>query len=370
MSLIATRMQDWRIRNPRFDKNMIRPQEYGALDFFVQQTDSPNSILSPELKQRALGSMGNTIQIPVIDFDGNVQVSNVRTCLIGDNENTSSLYEVVWATFAVGFTMVPALYMNNDVNYEWDFDRKMEKISRAMANALDVEAIAALEAQKTQVYKDLLYYQLDGNTVDVPWNLRNDVLTDMNTIMRANEYPGQLHIIGNAGVDSMVRKMMEHGTYNDVNKQLEYAGKVFHYTNNLVNENSGFGSFFAVEDGNVGVLTRVDREAFRRSKAAGHEWDIVRLPFINLPVGAHYYQSVGDQSAIAGSASADMTCNIKEFYGFSLDVAFIVAYNSDPETIANPIIKAEIQAAPSANPMAAPVFVTNDEDNPVVTSSI
>lgn len=369
MSLIATRMQDWRIRNPRFDKNMTRPQEYGALDFFVQQTNSPASILSPELKGRALGSMGNTIKIPVIDYDGNVQVSNVRTCLIGDNENTSNLYQVVWSTLSVGFTMVPALYMNNDVNYDWDFDRKMEKVSRAMANALDIQAIAALEAQKTQVFHDLLYYQQSGNSIQVPWGMRNDILSDINTLMRANEYPGQIHVIGNAGVDSMLRKLQEHGLYNDVNKQFEYADKVFHFTNNLTNESGMFATIFAIEDGNVGVLTRVDRESFRRSKAVGHEWDIVRMPFIDLPVGAHFYQSVGDFSDIAGEASADMTCNIKEYYSFSVDVAFIVAYNSDEETIANPIIKAEVESSTIANPMATPVFVTNDADNPVITEN-
>ena len=363
-------MQDWRIRNPRFDKNMTRPQEYGALDFFVQQTNSPASILSPELKARALGSMGNTIQIPVIDYDGDVEVSNVRSCLIGDNENTSALYQVVWATMAVGFTMVPALYMNNDVNYDWDFDRKLEKISRAMANALDVQAIAALEAQKTQVFQDLLYYTETGNSIQVPWSMRTEILSDLNTIMRANEYPGKIHIIGNAGVDSLFRKLQQHGLYNDVNKQLEYADKVLHFTNNLTNEQGIFGSLFAVEDGNVGVLTRVDREAFRRSKAVGHEWDIVRLPYIDLPVGSHYYQSVGDYSNIAGEASEDMTCNIKEYFGFSLDVAFIIAYNTDETEIANPIIKAEIASSEMANPMASPVFITNDSDSPVPTTTV
>jgi hypothetical protein len=370
MSLIATRMQDWRIRNPRLDKNMTRPQEYGALDFFVQQTNSPNSILSPELRQRALGSMGNTIKLPVIDFDGDVSVSNVRTCLINDAENTSHLYQVIWSTLAVGFTMVPSLYMNNDVDYDWDFSRKLEKISRALANALDQGAIAALEAHKTQVFQDLLVYQQSGNSVQVPWNARNEILADMNTIMRANEYPGQIHVIGNAGVDSMIRKMAEHGLYNDENKQLEYAGKIIHFTNNLVNEASMFGSMFVVEDGNVGVLTRVDREAFRRARYAGHEWDIVTMPFIDLPVGAHYYTSVGDFSNITGDASADMTCVGKEFFGFSLDVAFLVAYNTDETTIANPIVKAEIASPATANPFASPVFVTNDQDNPVITDSI
>ena len=54
-----------------------------------------------------------------------------------------------------------------------------------------------------------------------------------------------------------------------------------------------------------------------------------------------------------------MTCNVKEYFGFSVDVAFIIAYNSAPETVANPIMKAEIAAPETNTPLAMPVYVTN-----------
>lgn len=359
MSLVATRLQNWRVENPELDRNMTRPCEYGALDFFIEQTNAANSILSPYLRERAFASMGNTVQIPVIEYDGNVQVSNQRTCVIADNENTSALYTIAWVTYSVGFTMVPAAYSNNEISYEHDFMRKMEKISRALANELDKGAVAALEANKTQVFKDLLQYQQVGNVIEVPTQMATEILGDVNPIMRANCYPEMIHIIGNAGVDSLVRKLAQHGVYNDVNKRMEYDNKVLHYTNNVANEEGKNGTFFAAVDGNVGVLTRVDREALRRARANFHEWDVVRLPYIDLPVGSHYYTAVGDQSTIMGAATADLTCAVKEYFGFSVDVAFVVAYNSDPETVANPIIKAQI-AAPGANtPIGMPVYVTN-----------
>lgn len=359
MSLVATRLQNWRVENPEFDRNMTRPCEYGALDFFIEQTDSVTSIISPKLRERAFASIGNTVQIPVIDYDGNVQVSNVRSCVIQDDENTSSLYTIVWATYAIGFTMVPAAYMNNEISYEHDFFRKMEKTTRALADALDKAAVASLEAGKTQVFKDKLNYTVTGNTIEVPTQMATEILGDINPIMRANCYPEYIHIIGNAGVDSLVRKLAQHGVYNDVNKRMEYDNKVLHYTNNVTNEEGKNGTFYAVADGNVGVLTRVDREALRRTRANFHEWDVVRLPYINLPVGSHYYTAVGDQSQIAGDATADLTCAVKEYFGFSVDVAFLVAYNSNAETVANPIIKAEIAARPVDQPLGMPVYVTN-----------
>lgn len=359
MSLIETRLQSWRVANPEFDRNMTRPCEYGALDFFIEQTRAANSIISQHLRDRAFASIGNTVQIPVVNYDENVEVSNVRSCVIADNENTSALYTVVWATYGVGFTMVPAAYMNNEISYEHDFFRKMEKITRALADALDKGAVSALEANKTQVFKDLLNYTVTGNMIDVPTQMATEILGDINPIMRANCYPEYIHIIGNAGVDALIRKLAQHGIYNDVNKRMEYDNKVIHYTNNVLNETGKNGTFFAVADGNVGILTRVDREALRRAEANGHKWDVVRLPFIDLPVGSHYYTAVGDQSATVGDATADLTCAVKEYFGFSIDVAYLVAYNSNPAVVANPIIKAEITARPANQPLGIPVFVTN-----------
>lgn len=370
MSLIATRLQNWRVSNPELDRNMARPCEYGALDFFVEQTNAANSIISPNLRDRAFRSIGNTVQVAVINYDGDVNVSNVRSCVIPDDENTSALYTVVWATYSVGFTMVPTLYENNEISYEHDYNRKMEKVCRALANALDQAAVAALEAGKTQVLKDKLNYTFSANVVDVPTQMATEIMGDVNTMMRANCYPGMVHVVGNAGIDSLIRKLAQHGIYNDVNKRMEYDNKVFHYSNNVVNEMSKNGTFYAVEDGNVGVLTRVDREALRRTRANFHEWDVVRLPYIDLPVGSHYYTAVGDQSQTAGAASADMTCNVKEYFGFSVDVAFIVAYNSDPSTVANPILKAQIAARAENTPLGMPVYVTNDAETPIYTQTV
>lgn len=361
MSLLATRLQDWRVSNPQLDKNMARPFEYGALDFFVGQTDAPNSIIGAELRERAFGSIGNTVTVPVIQYDSTVTVSNTRSCTVSDDENTSALYSVVWTTYSVGFTMTPAAYLNNEISYEQDFARKMDKVSRALANSLDTAAIASLEANKTQVFADALNYTVTSNVVKVGAPLASSIMGDINPMMRANAYPEQIHVIGNAGADSLIRKLAQHSIYNDVNKQLEWDGKVFHFTTNLTNASGDYASFYAVADGNVGVLTRVDREAYLGTVANGHEWSTTYMPYVNLPVGVHYYTAVGDQSTIAGDATADLTCAVKEYFGFSVDVAFIVAYNSAPSTIANPIIKAGI-ASPNTDPIANPVYVVNAAD--------
>lgn len=359
MSLLASRVQCWIADSPQFDKNMTRPCEYGALDFFVAQSDSGRSFVTPDMRDKALNSIGKTLQIPVINYDGDVTVSNVRTCTIADAENTSAMVTVAFATFGVGFTMVPALFLNNLISLQHDFNRKMEKSARAMANALDIAAVAALAANKTQVFKDALGYTVGGNTLTTEWENRMEIMGDINPIMRANCYPGQLHIVGNAGIDSLTRKMAQLGGNNAINKVLEYNDKIFHYTNNVQNETGKYGSAYVIEDGQVGYLTRSGREHILGTRAADHEFSIMRLPILGMPVDFHGYLEVGNQSAIAGESSADMTCNLKEFYSFMVDVAFLVSYNSNPATIANPILKFDIDS-PTAQRGGIPVFVTNN----------
>ena len=363
MSLAATVLNSIRIKNEKLDKNEHRLSEYGAFDFFVQQSKS-NPLLTNEMKEQAVRSMGKTLQMPVINYDGDISVSSV----IADAENTSALVGVTFATYAVGFTVVPAMYSNNEVDKQMDIERKFLKCARVLGAALDNAALTALSANKSQVFADTLIYTESSDVITVPWASREDILSDIEPMMNANDFYGRVHIIGNAGVRSLLNKLMEKGEANVVDKRLEWAGKEFHFTNRLTNGQNDYATFYAVEDGNVDLLFRYDREAVLGTKTnVGHEWDIINMPYLNIPVGLHYYESVGDQSAIAGDATADLTCAKKEYYGFSVDVAFVVAYNSALTTRANPIIAATITKGAT---YAQPVFVANDSNSPVPTQAI
>lgn len=368
MSLVATRLQALRIKNPSFDKNEHRLSQYGALDFFYMASIE-NPILTDEMKEQAKKSAGKSLQIPVLNYDGTIAVSNSRSCVIQDAENTSALVDVTFVTYFVGFTMVPSMYSNNEIGYDQDFEAKVKKCARVLGAALDEAAIAKLEDNKTQVYADtLIYGDPVGDAIQVPFTSREDILGDIEPIMSANDFAGSIHIVGNAGVNSLIRKMAEKGEYNIVDKGLELMNKSFHFTNRLTNDEGKYATFYAIEEGNVDMLFRFDREAVRGAKGAGtHEWEIVTMPYLNIPVGVHYYQAAGDQSGIAGEATADLTCALKDYYGFSVDVAFITSYNSSLSTRANPIAKVEIASGAT---YATPVKVVSSEDDPVFTQEV
>ena len=365
MSLVLTRIQNIRA-NSNLDKFEYRPSRYGALNAFMVQSEDPTGILTEELKQKARTSIGNTLETPVINYDADVTIGSTRTLTIADSENTSKMVQITFATYAWGFTIAPAMYMNNEIGIQKDFETKMMKYIYAFAKKLDEAALAALAANKTQILKNPLLYNWSANAINAKWTERENVFGDLEVMMGANDFYGQLHIVGDPGVESIMRKLQQHGLYNDVNKQNEFGTKVVHLTNNIAAAEGKYAQGYAVNAGSLGMLTRFERDCLLGTVSGdGHEWGIATLPLLNMPVGTYFYDSVGDYNAIAGAATADMTRTRKEHYGFAVDVAFLTAYNSTPSTLASPILAFNVSSEDAV--YAKPVVVMNTADNPVNT---
>lgn len=365
MSLVLTRIQNIRA-NSNLDKFEYRPSRYGALNAFMVQSEDPTGILTEELKQKARASIGNTLETPVINYDAGITINNTRTLTIADSENTSKMFQITFTTYAWGFTIAPAMYMNNEISIQKDFETKMMKYIYAFAKKLDEDALAILAANKTQILKNQLLYDWSSNAINAKWTERENVFGDLEVMMGANDFYGQLHIVGDPGVESIMRKLQQHGLYNDVNKQNEFGTKVVHLTNNIAAAKGKYAQGYAVNAGSLGMLTRFERDCLLGTVSGdGHEWGIATLPLLNMPVGTYFYDSVGDYKAIAGDATADMTRTRKEHYGFAVDVAFLTAHNSAPTTLASPILAFNVSSEDAV--YAKPVVVMNTTDNPVNT---
>lgn len=365
MSLVLTRIQNIRA-NSNLDKFEYRPSRYGALNAFMVQSEDPTGILTEELKQKARTSIGNTLETPVIDYDADITIGSTRTLTIADSENTSRMVQITFATYAWGFTIAPAMYMNNEIGIQKDFETKMMKYIYAFAKKLDEAALATLAANKTQVLKNPLLYDWSSNAINAKWTERENVFGDLEVMMGANDFYGQLHIVGDPGVESIMRKLQQHGLYNDVNKQNEFGTKIVHLTNNIAAAENKYAQGYAVNAGSLGMLTRFERDCLLGTVSGdGHEWGIATLPLLNMPVGTYFYDSVGDYNTIAGVATADMVRTRKEHYGFAVDVAFLTAHNSAHNTLASPILAFNVSSEDAV--YAKPVVVVNSEDNPVNT---
>lgn len=355
MSLVLTRIQNT-LAKSNLDKNEYRASRYGALNAFMVQSQDPTGILTEDLKQKARASIGTILETPVIDYDAGISIGNERTLTIADSENTSRFVQITFATYAWGFTIAPAMYMNNEIDIQRDFDTKMMKYIYKFAQKLDEVALAALAADKTKVLKNKLLYDFSSNSLNAKWTERENVFGDLEVMMGANDFFGQLHIVGDPGVESIMRKLQQHGLYNDVNKQNEFGNKIVHLSNNIAASKGKYAQGYAVSAGSLGMLTRFERDCLLGTVSGdGHEWGIATLPLLNMPVGTYFYDSVGDYSGIAGAATADMTRTRKEHYGFAVDVAFITAYNSDRDTLPSPILAFNISSEDAV--YAKPVVV-------------
>lgn len=354
MSLVQTRIQNIRA-NSNIDKFEYRPSRWGALNAFMVQSNDPTGILTDEIKEKARTSIGNILETPVIDYDGGITIGDTRTLEIADSENTSKMIQITFTTLSWGFTIAPAMYMNNEIKIQKDFETKMMKYIYKVAEKLDEMALAALAANKTKVLKNSLLYDFSSGAVAAKWTERENIWTDLEVMQAANDFYGQMHIVGDAGVDSIMKKIAQKGLYNSVNKQNEFAGKVVHLTNHLAKAEGKFAQGYAVNQGSLGMLTRFERDCLLGTVSGdGHEWGISTLPLLGLPVGTYFYDSVGNFSGIAGAATADMVRTRKEHYGFAFDVAFITSYNSDPDTLAGPILAFDVSSenAVYADPVA------------------
>lgn len=357
MSLVLTRIQNT-LASSNMDKFEYRASRYGALDAFMVQSEDPTGILTEELKKKARTSIGTTLQTPVIDYDADISIGDTRTLTIADSENTSRFIDITFATYAWGFTVTPAMYMNNEISIQRDFNTKMMKYVYKLAQKLDEAALAVLAANKTKVLKNPLLYNFATGAINAKWTERENVFGDLEVMMGANDFYGQLHIVGDPGVQSIMKKLQQHGLYNDVNKQNEFGNKIVHLTNNLAAASGKYAQGYAVNAGSLGMLTRFERDCLLGTVSGdGHEWGIATLPLLNMPVGTYFYDSVGDYSSIAGDATKDMVRTRKEHYGFAVDVAFITAYNSDPTKNASPILAFNVSSEGAV--YAKPVEVVN-----------
>lgn len=343
MSLILTRTQNIRENSPNFYKWEDRPSELGALDFFMKDTNTIGGIATKDLQRRAKESLGSTLQTPVIQFDSGVTISSSRSVTIADDFNTSAMVNFTFVTYSWGWTETPSAHWNNEIKMQEDYEFSYKKYLHKFGKTLDTACIAALSAAKTQVFGDPLIYPTTGNVITASLADEFRLFADVGPIMNSNDFYGPLHYIGNPGFRSVINRIGENATYNAVNHAIELQNRELHFTNRITNATDMGASFYAVNEGAAALLYRFEIDALLRTKSrTGHEWDIDTLIGLDIPVSTYYYEGVGDFSADHGAATAANTRTFKKYFGFSVDVCFVTAYNSDPTTIASPILGCQV----------------------------
>ena len=296
-------MQNLRAQSPNLDKNELRMSRYGIHELFMQQTGAPGGIVSADLEERAFASIGRVLEVPVFDYDGTVSVTNTRTLTIPDSENTSRMLQITFSTVSWGFTMTPAMYINNEVGEQQDFNRKMLKYIYLVAATMDNAGGAALEAAKTQVLNDSLggQFSLTANTLRVPVAKAKSVVGSVDALFEGNDHYDPITVVGNPSFKDNIIKTEELAK-----EQEEIQGMREERTNKISSLTKNFDSGVSVLLESVGTAIS-DMEGTAKSMSDIAQRTKERATVVS---GAAQNASVNVQSV--ASATEELSYSIKE----------------------------------------------------------
>lgn len=358
MTLVNTLMQDLRSQyGPQYDKHEQRASKWGAFRFFLQESEN-RPIFDAETIANIQASFERSVIVPVLDAEVIAATTPyTRTCNIADSENTSQLVTLTFATYGFGFSMTPSQHMENDVSYQNDFNRKMQKFERRLGIDLDTLCVNTLDGAINQLWTDIApdFYAQVADALQVPQANKDDFYNNLESILAVADYYDGVHVVTNNNHMPMVRRLDNQGAANANNQGFQFQGGgsqddgqsirayTFWPTNRIGNGAGVESTGYAVNAGSVFLATRNDPDARAGGAIGGDfkQWSEERLPETGLVVGSFYQQDCADQSGLGGSA-ASLTRTRKEGFEFSTDVTVATVYNSSIGTRYNPIFKFEV----------------------------
>lgn len=344
MSLLKTYLQEIRAKIPNpVERNEWRFTKYGLLEAAREMTKSPNSIITTELKEKAMKSEGRILNIPVMKY-GAVTVSSVRSCNIGTLENETDMVTISWVTLVADISMMKSQYHKNEVSYLEDLNRKVRLVDDAFAKATEQLIYTKLDTEKSQVnnspYVGTTYPQV-ANTLQVAANQQEYFFNDLEVVMEGDDfYSMPFKVLGSTTLKSQVKHWGQQGQQNDENLTYQFDGYDFRFSNSVAIGAGKRATGFVMKDGDLGIMTRIGIDSQMKNEAGdGTKWDTVFLPKFGFEVGEMYKSKCDDVSSITGLEH--LTATMVEQWQLSVDVALVTPWNSDPTTKSGSIKKFE-----------------------------
>ena len=347
MTLIATRITDLVRNNPGLDSRILRQARYGLLDAALSGSTAPNSVISAKAQMDFQDAIGHTYKVPVINLNTGVTISSTRAVTISDAENTSALQTITPTIAAWGYTMTPMAMYNNYIDYQRDWNAKFLAGLYNCAAAINAAVGTALNTNKSQAITDNLGYTVTSDVVISPTASQENILGDLSVMLHSDNYGfGMNYLIGNGGVESLVNQLLKYNQANEKDLRREHGDKILNFDNSITNGTGHKATGYIVEEGAVGLLTRVANEArFNMETKSGRMFTTFQLPILNRQAEYYFYDDVVDASSLVGAASAHLTRTPQEFHGFSIEYAVVTPYVETIATDATPIIKFAITTA-------------------------
>jgi len=337
MTLATTKLDEYRqtVEQSGVDLWENRFSNYGAFGTYLK--DTPNLI--PGGAEFIANRKGEdrTASFTVIQRES-FSADSSRSCTAGTQDSTSAYVTPSWTTWKYPIMVVPSQYENNNVSLQADFNHKMETLERTILYDLDTAAVTSLEANISAVNNASGNpYNFASSVSAVPLSGNDYFLNELTSQLMHNDLPpDQMNIIASPRFASYVDRYVNQGKANDENRQFQFGGKSFAYSNQLTVATSDRDTVYVAPPASLGFLSWIDPDArMGHQSGDGKEWFTQPLPKVGITAGVLYQSTCADKSALQGGLEATLT----ESYSFSFDYMFTTAYNSTPSTNPGTIFK-------------------------------
>jgi len=324
---------------------------FGLNQMFLDSTPK-NKILTPSMVAELQKKQTRTITYPALKEDV-ITSTAVESFTIPSNISDAEEITITSISIFSGYKIFPAMFIDNAISRE-DYEmNKLEEVFKAMANAKEVQQLAFLETQKTQVWTNLTSinngagsYSFNSTTdlleVDLAGQ-KNGFFNRLKTSFRNNDQSrmGSYSLVTNeGGLTLALDTIATLGQANASNEQNATNSIPKAYGSQNISGGSDQFIGFMIEDGAVGIAQNFPWEFRSEIATSDAQWGVsdTAVPMLGNRINTYYNKGKADASAEGGTLAESRMTTFEEF-GF-LDKFYLVSsYNSDLATRANNILK-------------------------------
>jgi hypothetical protein len=341
MSLATTVLDEYRLglERSKLDVAENRMANYGAFDTAIK--DTPNLVPGyQELINERIDADRTASVVVMQAFNPSTSAS--RSCTAATADSTSAYVTPSWTTIETGFFMNKARNLSNHVDYQSDFNHKLNGIARVFLEAVDTAVITHLEANKSTTNNaDGNPFDVTANSMVVPLADHDTFFNEVDQIYMQNDYPAgaMKNVVASPRLSSIVRYYANQGAANSANYAFQFADFNFGYTNNItVSATGDIGILYVMPVGTLAYLSWIDPDCRMGNVNGSSEWTTMMLPQLGHDIGVYYQPACYDYSGTVTGLERTKS----DHYEFSFDFTVMSSYISSG---AAPIMKANFQSS-------------------------
>lgn len=337
-------------------QNETRISKYGLIDMAINSGSKQDYISPTDIDAHRTVSGARNIVMPSLIENTPTVVTDPGFDNIPINLGESGTYYLTAYNIFSGMRWFPSMHENNQIKADFYFNGQMDRILRGMADVKSGIIETVLESKKTRVLDYTTQVsQGDGTYV---FNTGTDTLEiskaaqiesmpySLVQLMMANKQDGNYSIVTSPGGGvSMNVAATKYGMNNDKNLQ-DFQSAIpmdARYIDHQISTSANFNGFL-VKDGGVGLIQNYPYD-FRVGTQFGNvEWSVTNtiMPYVNAQLNLFISKEASDTRNLVTGAN-DSNGTMSHYQSVALWDRFYVftRYISDPDTLANEIVKLE-----------------------------